>query len=245
MELLNHFRAVVADRYQANGGDPELVPMTLSQACVEVLPVAGAGISLTDRLRVPLGASDAVAARAERLQTTLGEGPCLSAAASAQPLVADRAGIAARWPMFYHHFVSQTPYQSVVSVPLFARDGDTRLGALDLYLVIREAAPDFFVSQVARCIASPISSVLFDQRPAQAKAGSLPPWLNNAAVNRRMHVWVAVGILVEHADVGHDDALAALRAYAFAHDEAIDDTAERLMSRQLSPQLVLNTHADA
>jgi hypothetical protein len=245
VELLNNFRAAVADTYQATGGNPELVPMALSQACVEVLPIAGAGISLTDELRVPLAASDAVAARAERLQTTLGEGPCLTAAATATPLVADLPTIAASWPVFHHQLIKQTPYRSVVSIPLLARNGVTRLGALDLYLVMREAAPHFFVSQVTRAIASPISTVLFDHHAFGARPNPLPPWLNSAAVTRRMHVWVAVGILIEHADVGNEDALAALRAYAWAHDETIDDTADRLMARQLSPQEVMSMHTSA
>jgi hypothetical protein len=59
---------------------PELLPVRLARAAVRVLPgVAGAGISvLADPgMRVPLGASDEDAATAERLQFTVGEGPCL------------------------------------------------------------------------------------------------------------------------------------------------------------------------
>jgi hypothetical protein len=209
------------------------------------LPVIGAGISLTDEIRVPLGASDLVAARAERLQTTLGQGPCLSAAAAAEPLIADLDTIADRWPMFHREFVTQTPYQSVVSVPLLARDGITGLGALDMYLTNAEAAPDFFVSQVTTAIAAPISSVLFDHQGVRANPNALPPWLNNASVNRRMHVWVAAGILMEHAGVSNDDALAALRAYAFAHDLTLDDTADLLMTHELDPGALLDALATA
>ncbi|HEX8510344.1 MAG TPA: ANTAR domain-containing protein [Propionibacteriaceae bacterium] len=234
-ELLNRFRVAVAHAYQVKTGDPELVPMALSQACVEVLPIAGAGISLTDELRVPLGASDAVAARAERLQTTLGEGPCLSAAAAAEPLVADENAIASRWPMFHRELVVQTPYRSTVSVPLLARDGFTGLGALDLYLTEPEAVPEFFLSQVISAIAAPISSVLFDYDGIRANPNALPPWLNSASVTERMHVWIAVGILMEHAGVNNDDALASLRAHAFAKNESIDDTAARLMANELTP----------
>ena len=239
MELLNRFRDAVATAYQARTGDPELVPMALSQACVEVLGVAGAGISLTDEIRVPLGASDTVAARAERLQTTLGEGPCLSAADSAEPLVADQDTIAARWPLFHRELVSQTPYRSIMSIPLLARDGFTCLGALDLYLAEAQAAPDFFVSQVISAIAAPISSVLFDYDGIRANPNALPSWLNSASVTERMHVWIAVGILMEHSGVGNDDALAALRAHARAKNESIDDTADRMMSLELRPGSVM------
>jgi len=245
MDLSSLFRSAVADAYDDNGADPESVPMSLCQACVQVLPIAGAGISLTDQLRVPLGASDAVAARAERLQTTLGEGPCLAAAAAARPLVADLESMAARWPVFHQELLRQTPFRSIASFPLLARNGATRLGALDLYLVIPEPVPEFFLSVVAHAIAAPIGTVLFDAEPGPAGRNVLPPWLNNVAVNRRMQVWVAVGILIEHAGSGNDDALAALRAYAFAHDETIEDTAVGLLSQELHPQAVIGERTPA
>jgi len=129
----------------------------------------------------------------------------------------------------------------VVSFPLLARNGVTRLGALDLYLVMPEPVPAFFLSVVADAIAAPISTVLFDAEPGVAGRNVLPPWLSNAAVKRRMQVWVAVGILIEHAGTSNDDALAALRAYAFGHDETIEDTAAGLLSQALHPQAVI-TH---
>ena len=232
------FRAAVANAIEAAGGDTELVPKALSQACVEVLPIAGAGISLIGTLRVPLGASDVVAARAELLQTTLGEGPCLAAAAAGEPLVADLSTIAARWPAFHHEFLSETPYRSVVSVPLLARNR-VALGALDLYLV-PETTPHLSVSQVIEAIAAPIGIVLFDQHPILAGSDEQPPWMDNDAVKQRARVWIAVGILMAHAHVGNDDALAALRAHAFARGETLDDTAARIMSRELRPQSVLS-----
>jgi hypothetical protein len=49
---------------------PELLPVRLARACVEVLPVAGVGISMfgSSGMRIPVGASDDDAAAAERLQ---------------------------------------------------------------------------------------------------------------------------------------------------------------------------------
>jgi hypothetical protein len=236
--MLNQFRAALAEAYQATASDPELVPMALSRACTEVLPVAGAGLGLTGDLRVPLGASDEIAARAERLQTTLGEGPCLTAAAAAEPLVASLDEIAVMWPVFHRELVTQTPYRSIVSVPLLARDGITGLGALDLYLTTPKGAPEFLPDEVAHAIAAPISSLLFAHEGIPGNPNALPPWFNNAWVSQRMQVWVAVGTLMEHAGVSNDDALAALRAYAFANDEAIDGLAARLMSREVRPEAI-------
>jgi hypothetical protein len=67
--------------------------------------VAGAGIGvLADPgMRVPLGASDEDAATAERLQFTVGEGPCLQAHSSARPVYTPAAVFAARWPLLYEN----------------------------------------------------------------------------------------------------------------------------------------------
>ena len=65
-------------------------PSVLTAAAASVLSVDGAGISLIDdALRVPLGASSDVVSVAEQLQVTVGDGPCLSAAAAREPLAAD------------------------------------------------------------------------------------------------------------------------------------------------------------
>lgn len=100
MELAERYRAAVAAAVDAVQDDGTLLPTLLSQACVEVLPVEGAGISVTQDLRVPLGSSDATAALAERLQTTLGEGPCLDAVGTPLPLTAGVDAIQERWPVF-------------------------------------------------------------------------------------------------------------------------------------------------
>jgi hypothetical protein len=238
MDMLNAFRVALDESHQE---DPEQLPASLSRACVQVLPIAGAGICLTGDLRVPLGSSDDVAARAEQLQSTLGEGPCLTAAAAAEPLGAGLQRMAVDWPVFHREFTSQTPYRSVVSLPLLARDGITGLGALDLYLTSPESPSDLFVSQVTAAIAAPISSILFEHDGIAANPNAVPAWLHNPQLTQRLHVWVAVAILMEHCGVDDDDALAALRAYAFAHDETIDGTAGLLMSQELRPDMVLDT----
>ena len=235
MELAERFRTAVAETYDTVAS-AELVPMVLARACVAVLPVSGAGLSLTDELRVPLGASDHYAVRAERLQTTLGEGPCLFATRVSRPVAVDQETMADRWPTFHRHLVNQTPYRSAASVPLLSRGRGVHLGALDLYLTIAEPVPDFFLTQVASGVAEPIAHVLFDRQPnVPAESSILPPWLGSSPVRDRMRVWVAVGILIERTTVSETDALAALRAYALTHDATLDEVADRLVARTLEP----------
>jgi anti-anti-sigma factor len=112
---------------------PELLPVRLARACVAVLPVSGAGLSvMNDDFRVPLGASDDVSQAAERLQFIQGEGPCLDAARSGRVVIAQAEQIQQRWPAFGDQFAQQTPFRAVISIPL-PLTADLR-GALDLYL---------------------------------------------------------------------------------------------------------------
>ncbi len=121
----------VRDR-PAHGRRPAARP--LARACVAVLPVDGAGLSasLLPGHRLPLGASDSAAAAAERLQFTLGAGPCLSAQKAARwwsprpPRSCASSG-----PVYPQQLAERTPFCSVLSLPV----GGPLAGvvALDLY----------------------------------------------------------------------------------------------------------------
>ncbi|HEX8509893.1 MAG TPA: ANTAR domain-containing protein [Propionibacteriaceae bacterium] len=240
MRLAERFQERIGQVYEANPVAADLMPMVLSRACVDVLDVAGAGVTMTgSMLRVPLGSSDDAAARAERLQTTLGEGPCLTAAAGEEPLAADLSTIAHRWPTFHLEFTAQTPFRSVISIPLHASHG-TCFGALDLYATATDLSPELSIPDITNDIAAPIAAVLFDRPPRTLDGGiALAPWLRNSTVSSRMHVWVAVGMLVDHAGLTNVDALAALRAHAFRLDMTLDEVADQLTSEDVEPATVL------
>jgi hypothetical protein len=220
---------------------PELLPMVLSQAAVAVLPVEGAGVSLVKDLRVPIGASDELAARAEALQTTLGEGPCLTAAAREEPLVADLAAMAAEWPVFHHEFIAQTPYRSVASVPLRAEAGPP-VGALDLYSTGAETLDVAFVEELIVGVADPIEAMLFLGAPVgdEADLVTAAGWWRQDRVADRMLVWVAVGMLMERSRLSNPDALAVLRGYAFTHQMTLDVVAAKLASEDLTTDDLVN-----
>jgi hypothetical protein len=157
MTLLDDFHVALASA----AGDlprPELLAEGLARACVRVLPVDGAGISLLIAgRRMPLGASDPDAVEAERLQFTLGEGPCLSAHADQVPVVADEATIRSRWPGYHDALVSHTSVRGVISLPL--RDSTRGIGALDLYVVPPRAVTELSLAD-ALAISSEVSTCL-------------------------------------------------------------------------------------
>jgi hypothetical protein len=241
VSLTDDFRSAVDGGERVDG--PELLPTVLAEACVKVLQVDGAGLSVTRALgspralRVPLGASDDTAARAERLQTSLGEGPCLTAAASAEPVMADAAGIAARWPVFHTELIAQTPFRSVASLPVRRGEPAEPVAALDLYLTSPDAPSPRLLSDG---IVGTIGEMLFTSPASVERRGTwLPAWMASPPARQRMNVWVAVGILTGHAGLHSADALALLRAYAFGHGLTLDDLAESMSSQRLDPETVL------
>ena len=218
----------------------ELLPTVLVRTCTTVLPVAGAGLSVTGALRVPLASSDDIAATAERLQTTLGEGPCLTASGWREPLQVGEVAMASQWPIFTAKLVELTPYRAVASLPLLFADPPRHpVGALDLYLT--GSTPQLPPLQVlADEIAEPIAEFLFGSPPMTERYGTpLPVWLDAEPATDRMNVWVAVGMLLSRTPFTSSDALATLRGYAFSHNTTLDDIADEMIRQNLDPDTVI------
>jgi diguanylate cyclase (GGDEF)-like protein len=104
----------------------------LVRRIVDVLPISAAGVTLISPTTEPrfIAASDESAMQAERLQTELGEGPCLAAYHTGSAVSVADLHEDGRFPAFS----AQALAQGLVAVFTFPlRDGDRRLGALDLY----------------------------------------------------------------------------------------------------------------
>jgi hypothetical protein len=213
---------------------PHLLPTRLAMATAEVLPVDGASISVASEIRVPLGASDDDACTAERLQFTLGEGPCLSAVESLRPQIATEAKIAQLWPSFYEGFASKTPYRSVASVPL-AWSGQ-RLGAVDVYWTDPDAA-DRFPTASAEALAGFLTPSLLSSPFSGSRLDvAQPAWLGAPAAQQRMDVWKAIGLVSTAQNLPAPDALAAIRAFAYARDTTVDEVSGQLLSGSLAAE---------
>ena len=104
----------------------------LVERIVDVLPVTGAGVTLISAGLAPryVAASDDDALTFERLQTELGEGPCLTAYTSGEPVFVPDLAADDRFPKFGPAAVS-AGMAAVFTFPLY--HGSQRLGALDLY----------------------------------------------------------------------------------------------------------------
>ena len=213
---------------------PELLPSRLMRAAAQVLPVAGCGISAFTRYRhrVPLGASDEDAALAERLQFTVGEGPCLQAYSHLAPVMASAAQMGSAWPAFHSELVVRTPYRSILSIPIVEQG------------LMQEAAMDFYFTETDRTLDRPERHAVdaaVDVVVALLAAGSGlndphvpgPVWLNNASVDARALVWTAAGMIDVAMDLATPDALAILRGYAYSHRRTVDEIAHSLVTGAL------------
>jgi diguanylate cyclase (GGDEF)-like protein len=117
----------------------------LVERIVDLLPITGAGVTLIDPLTAPryVAASDPSAMQFESLQTELGEGPCMVAHRNGEPVIVPDLKVDGRFAKFAPRAL-EMGLQAVFTFPL--RQGDRRLGALDLY---RDAVGDLTADEVA------------------------------------------------------------------------------------------------
>jgi hypothetical protein len=217
---------------------PELLPVRLAQACVAVLPVSGAAISLLyDDFRVPLGASDDAASCAERLQFTTGQGPCLDAVRNRDTVLADREQILDSWPEYGQELFARTPYDAVISLPLTIV-GEAS-GALDLFLRDQSMADRVSLADVSTVRSQIVAAFQRAGMTEQNLSGQPEPaWLHGPSAQDRTHVWIAMGMVMNRFELVAADALALLRAHAYGTGSTLDQLAEELISgRQELAQL--------
>jgi len=231
--------AMALTQARQHSAEPELLPAVLVTVCVELLGVDGAGLSITENLRLPLAASNADVATAERLQTTLGQGPCLTAAGQAALLIAGPDDMAEKWPMFHRELMAQTPFRSVLSLPLGLPTGEA-FGALDLYSTQPDPSHFDALAYDGTIVAGKVSNTLL-AGPSYVDGPGVSgyQWLSTDSVNERMKVWMAIGTLVAQAEIPSRDAVDLLRAYAFAHGTTLDDVAAQVVTNRLDPHTLV------
>jgi hypothetical protein len=228
MNIAQRFRAVLADIPETPSREFELLPARLAMGCARVLAVDGAGISLTDELRLPLGASDQQTAEAERLQATVGEGPCLSAHHSGMAVAAELDEIANTWPVFHDLLITHTAFRSVASVPL--QTSTSRIGALDLYSTGAKKISAVPLDQAGELAQLVTLTLLIAPEAPTSNGDPGPSWLQAPAALDRMQVWKAIGLLNAEQGMEASAALSVLRSYAYANQTTLDHVAGELVN---------------
>jgi GAF domain-containing protein len=228
-------------------------PVRVSHACLGAALAVGvdgaALVVVTGRgVREPMFVSDELAERVAELQNTLGEGPAIDAFHSRGPvLVADlgSAEVGRRWPAFAQQ-AHQAGVGAVFSLP--ARAGAARLGVLDLYrchagplsrdelsdaLVYTEAALALALDDRARLAEPYTASNTAPEAPIHPPTELAEGPVGDLFVDRGVEVHQATGMVSAQLEIDVTEALARLRAYAFAHDLRLCDVAHAVLRRRL------------
>jgi GAF domain-containing protein len=203
----------------------------LCAVCAEITEMSGAGIMLLsgERPQGSICTTDAVSARIEELQYTLGEGPCVDAHRHHAPVLEpDLANpTVVRWTTFSRSAVTAGA-RAVFGFPVAV--GEVRVGALYLYrdrpgpLTSEQHADALLVAQVAaRSIIAMQADAVPGELGAELEAGG----------DFRFVVHQAAGMVAVQLGATVDEAMVRLRAHAFRTDTSVVDVAELVMSRRL------------
>lgn len=202
----------------------------LCSACVEVLAVTGAGITIMGGDQAgPMCVSNPSIALLEDLQFALGQGPCRDAFRSGQAVHAPRFDMSAsaRWPSFVE-LAQASGIGAVFAYPL-ASNG-ARIGVLTLY---QQAEGELSAAQhddsiaLAEVLTETVLSLQDDALPGTLAAGL------DAAVAYRAEIFQASGMVAIQLSVPAAEALVRIRAHAFAHGRPVAVVAADIVARQL------------
>jgi hypothetical protein len=209
----------------------EVVPERLCEVSASVAGATGAGITvMSDNYQH--GAvchSNAVSALIDDLQFSLGEGPGLDAYFRTRPILEPDliAPETIRWAAFTRSAVAAGA-RAIFGFPL--RVGDFRIGALNLYrdepgnLDEDQHADTLVMAGVAAraILAMQVDHALYEM-DAQLELQS----------KFRLVVHQASGMVASQLHIPVADALDRLRAYAFANNRSLEDTARDVMARRI------------
>jgi GAF domain-containing protein len=197
---------------------------TITVRCVELLEVDAAGLLLADSggtLRL-VAASTEQARVVELFQIQNDEGPCVDAYRTGQVVVVADIGadpVASSWPQF-SAAAAEMGFAGVHAIPMRLRD--QVIGTLNLF----RTAPDELhppVAVAARALVDIATIGILQERAVHQQeviAGQL-----QVALNSRVIIEQAKGILAERLRTTPDEAFIILRGYARRHNRPLTQLA--------------------
>ena len=198
----------------------------LCRDSVTLLQVAATGLLLTDQrgaLRV-VSSSSEKAHLVELFQVQADEGPCLDCFGASQQVTSVDLEDEARWPRFTRHAL-QAGYRAVHALPMRLRM--ETIGALNLFMSTPGglSAEDLRLGQAL----ADVATIGILQERAIRRQEMFAEQLQ-AALNSRVVIEQAKGMLAERGKVGMDRAFSLLRGYARANGQRLSDVARDLVN---------------
>ena len=212
-------------RVVAREGSSQPLPVRLCQASTTILGADGAALTLsyTEPTRLTVCATDDVAAHLEDLQDVLGEGPGPDAYRTGRMVRTSLGEDASRWwPNFAAAAHSAVGPVTISALPI--RPGMDVLGVLTLYQL--PARPLERDPAVAQFLADAVGAALLRDGGLKTDVGD-GPW------SARAHVDQATGMVVAQLGVSPEDAVALLRAHAYADGASMGEIAMEVIERRL------------
>jgi GAF domain-containing protein len=208
----------------------------LAERCVEFVDASEAGIMLADRD----GTLHYLASSSERMrlielfELQHDEGPCLDAfrmGVAVQGAITAEAG--ERWPRFAPH-AREVGFRSVSALPMRLRTDV--IGALNLF----STAPGPLSAddqQVAQALADIATIGILQERALHD--GQIVTSQLQGALESRIVIEQAKGIVAQGAHVSVDDAFKLLRGYARNHNRLLSSTAHEIIDGTLPVEALI------
>lgn len=199
----------------------------LIDSSMTLLPIAAAGILLGDAMgELHVFASSSEQTRLlELLQVEADSGPCLQAYRTGEALFVDDLSVDPhRWRAFAKR-ATEYSFRSVTALPLRLRD--ERVGALNLFRTDVGALPQTEVA-VGQALADVATVGILHQR--LMTRSELVNQQLQTALNTRVIIEQAKGVLAERGAIDMDVAFTLLRAYARKTQQRLADLARAVVA---------------
>jgi GAF domain-containing protein len=202
----------------------------LTDRCVDVLDVAAAGLMLVapeGDLRVMASSSETMRVL-ELFELQAQEGPCLECYRTGEPVANDDLTAAGGpWPRFAAEAV-EAGFRSALALPMRLRG--SVIGALNLFHV--EPGEMRGADVLAAQAFADVATIAILQHRAVLEAQVVNEQLNHA-LNSRVLIEQAKGVLSERAGLNMEQAFALLRNHARNHNLRLSDLARDVVDNNL------------
>lgn len=200
----------------------------LADRCVEVFDVAAAGLMLASdgELRVLASSSEAMRVL-ELFEVQTDEGPCVDCYRSGQSIVNAALDEGGRWPRFGPKAV-EAGFRSVHALPMRLR-GHT-IGALNMFRVDEGQMSD--ADAVAAQALADVATIAILAHRAIRDEQIMNQQLTQA-LNTRIVIEQAKGVVAEGAGLDMESAFARLRRHARNHSLRLSDVAQAVSTKAL------------
>ena len=209
--------------------------------CVSLLAADAAGLLLADprrELRVVASSSEQAQVM-ELLQLQADEGPCLECYRSGVPVsVPDLTDARSRWPVFAAAAEQAGAFRSVHALPLRLR-GDA-IGALNLFHSTPGPLPhaDLALGQAL----ADVATIGILQERAIRRGEVLNEQLQSA-LNSRVVIEQAKGVVAQLLGVGMDGAFNVLRGYSRQHNRRLSEVSRAVVAGEIVAAELVETRA--